>query len=167
MATASLLCIDECSLIILHSSELCRVNLQALILSINEKYLKSGEPAKFPRRDLRKGQLEGKFSVSAEGHHVVTFASPRLNLLPQLLLSVWTVMRTVCEPCCSCCTSHPAVTSSRARLTSTWIRATLSIHMSHSRMVKEHRHTKICQCFSFCCSFGYSVSSQKQVGGQH
>lgn len=49
--------------------------LQALILSINEKYLKSGQPAKFPRRDLRRGQLEGKFSVSTEGHPVVSCAS--------------------------------------------------------------------------------------------
>jgi hypothetical protein len=46
--------------------------MQALILSVNEKYLKSGEPALYPRRDLRRGQIEGSFSVSKEGHPVVT-----------------------------------------------------------------------------------------------
>jgi hypothetical protein len=47
-------------------------NMQALILSVNEKFLKSGEPAKYPRRDLRRGKLEGRFSLSKEGNPVIT-----------------------------------------------------------------------------------------------
>lgn len=45
--------------------------MQALVITINETYPKSGQPKRYSRRDLRRGNIEGTFETSTEGHPCV------------------------------------------------------------------------------------------------
>lgn len=58
-----------------------RGTLQALMLSVDESYSKDGEWQSYPRRDLRRGTLQGRFVNTKEGNPCVEcalmrFASP-------------------------------------------------------------------------------------------
>ena len=50
-------------------------DMQALMLSINEKYPKDGSWTSFPRRDLRRGKLKGRFLHTKDGYPAVECAS--------------------------------------------------------------------------------------------
>lgn len=48
--------------------------MQALVITINETYPKSGDSRKYARRDLRRGGIEGGFETSKDGHPSVRYA---------------------------------------------------------------------------------------------
>ena len=50
-------------------------DVQALMLSINEKYPKDGSWRSFPRRDLRRGKLKGRFLHTKDGYPAVECAA--------------------------------------------------------------------------------------------